>query len=212
VTTDPIRVGLCFGRHLTRYDCAIENFYTSGSSTTSVNTTKGAIDEALYSFAADHLGWYVGSTLSKPSGVTGESFAEYFQKRAGYRLYLESLSYPRKGSVGDSVSFDQVWHQRGVSKMYLKPKFAVDLVRDGQRYPIGEVDFAASNWALGPQGPIPSQSTMKIPDLPPGEYQVSFALVDQKRRPMINIAIDRKEVTDVHAYSFYNAGSITVRP
>lgn len=190
---------------------AIDNFFDrpNGSYVTS---TKGAIDEALYNFKADRLGWYVHSTLSQQSGVAGQTFAEYFQSRSGYRLYVSQVSYPDSTKPGETFTVDTRWYQRGVSKLYLPSKFAVDL--DGgpnARYPLGEVDFDATNWQLGPQGPIPLSYTFKIPNnVPPGRYDVRIGLVDSKRRPMINLANAGKESSNPKQYTFYAAGAVEV--
>lgn len=190
----------------------IENFYTSSTSTVPVNNTKGAIDEALVSFKANHLGWYVGSTLTKTIPGTNETYEDYFQKRAGYRFYLENISHPANVRPNDKVTVGHRWFQRGVAKIYQPTYLAVDLVGNGGvRYAIGQVALGAETWNLGPQGPYNLTSDYKIPaNIPAGTYQVKFALVDNNRQPMINIAIPGKESADAQAYGFYSAGTIRV--
>lgn len=189
----------------------LETFHTSSTSTVVVNNTKGAIDEALVTFKANHLGWYVGETLRKVVPGSNETYEDYFQKRAGYRFFLESLLLPNSARPGEKIAIGQRWYQRGIAKIYQPTYLAVDLVGSAGRYPLGQAALGAHEWTMGPQGPFVLNSEFTIPaNIPAGTYQVKFALVDESRKPMINIAINEKDGNDVHAYGFYHAGTISI--
>ncbi len=193
----------------------LEYFYANANSTVPVNDTKGAIDEGLYSYKVDYLGWFVGASLNKPGPNAGETLAEYFQKRAGYRLYLESAEYPGAVRPGQTFSVQHAWWQRGVSKLYFPAYFTMELKNEtlGTSIPLGRDRFPATDWSLGPQGPHRLTSRFRVPDnLPPGNYKVLVGLVDSAGRPAINLASEGRVSPRTEGYSLYSAGTITVRP
>lgn len=199
------------------WDGTIDQFYDAGkwdANRKYVTDTKGAIDEALNLFRADRLGWYIHAPLQRPSGVNNETLAEYYQKRAGYRFYLSKIAYPGAVRVGDRMNVKTEWFQRAMGKLYLPTNFAIDLVKVGgtERYSLGAKPFEATKWDLGARQANLNYEFILPANIPPGKYDVRVALVDDNRKPMINLANAGKEDPNPRKYTFYAAGALDVVP
>jgi hypothetical protein len=124
---------------------------------------------------------------------------------------LEKMSHPAAVMAGVDFYVSHTWYQRAVSKLYLPAYVALELRGGGKVYPIGRVPFKANEWQLGASGPWTYSDKFATPaDVPTGTYKLYTGLVDDQGRPMINIASDRKDTSDVHKYSYYEVGTIGV--
>jgi len=194
-------------------------------------TTQQAVQMAL-DYHSSTLGWYVRSILENrkvnisevPSGDlymgkdyivwSGMTLEEYYQVNCGYRLVLESVTYPAKVKSGDTICVDQRWSQKGCATVYDKYDLKFYLVADGgEEYVLGtDYDFDARGWIKKDASEYKKysvQSSFCIPEVPEGYYELMLAVVDKQGSPAINLAIEGKD-TDGDHYGKYGLGYIAI--
>lgn len=191
----------------------IESFYPSPTSGQTVNDLSGAIDEAL-ALNVSMLGWYVNSSLEQLRPNTDETHAEYFQKRCGYRFWLQQASFSESVVPGSSFELELEWFQRATGKLYRAYDLRLQL-RDevrGTTVALGTSGFAGHSWPPGPGGPYSETEQFTVPpDVEPGVYALELAVVDDRGQPAMNLANASLKVGgDPYAYSDYALGSVVV--
>lgn len=189
----------------------LDAFYASPTDTEPVNDTRGAIDEAL-ELRVDSLGWY-SSVLADETTETGETLADYFQSRAGYRFFLASARHPAAVRAGEPLAVDLAWYQRGVAKLYRAHRLSLLLVdAGGARYPLASQPWDAHTWPVGPAGPIAGRVEAPVPsEVPAGAYTLYLAVVDELDAPAINLAVTAEKLEPGIEASYVAIGAITVR-
>lgn len=211
-TIDSLRDTTPFRGEWGSWTGALDAFYASPTDVVPVNDTRGAIDEAL-ALRVDALGWY-GNVLAAGVTDTGETLADYFQTRAGYRFYLESLSHPSAVERGELLTVDLVWHQRAVSKLYRSHDLSLMLrdERSGDLHVLPPQPWDAYTWVQGPTPPVPGQIGVMVPEhLEPGVYQLYFAVVDASGAPAIDLAITADKLEPGIDASYFAIGPIELR-
>jgi len=133
------------------------------------------------------LRWHVTSLNVKSSALPAEwkqAFDE-FQKHMGYRFELRRAEYPSTVHPGADAQFRMWWVNAGVAPVY--QPYVLALQFHGAKDSAVELPADVRKWL---PGDVLVEEPVAIPDLPPGEYSVRVALLDQRtRQPAIALGI-----------------------
>ncbi len=108
----------------------------------------------------------------------------------GFRLVPTRVSWPADLPAGNLFLMRGTWVNRNVGRLYQRLPLKVYLTDSRGNEKFSEVDsgFDETRWVRGETYPV--ISIFHLPkDLPPGEYDVRIALVDETGKPQINLAI-----------------------
>ncbi|MBW7998275.1 MAG: DUF4832 domain-containing protein [Candidatus Glassbacteria bacterium] len=134
-----------------------------------------------------------------------EAYNEW-AKKMGYRYVLRRLAHPSAVSAGGRLALKMDWENVGVAPCYYRYPLAVRLRNpdSGAAWEM-RTDTDVRTWL---PGEITIDPVLTVPsDVPPGEYELSLALLDPYYgTPRISLAVDGKA-----ADGWYNWSTITVR-
>lgn len=118
----------------------------------------------------------------------------------GYDLTLRRLTYPENVSSGGSLPLRFWFVNTGTSRNYREFRLWVKLVQGDVSYEI-PIHAATESWLTGD---LVHNEIIQLPDMPPGNYTLSFGLFFEDRT-FINLNI-QSNVQD----GYYEAGTVNV--
>ena len=152
------------------------------------------------------LKWHISSFNGKSSAVPDEWWpaVNRWLKRMGYRFVLRKFTYPAALDRGGKLAFTTWWENKGVAPCYREFPLALRL-KSGSRSAVLETDADIRTWL---PGDVIYDNAVFLPaDLPPGDYELSVALLDPlERAPKVKLAI-----AGVDSEGWYPLGKIAVR-
>ncbi len=135
------------------------------------------------------LKWHISSFNAKSSAVPRQLQAavDRWLKRMGYRFVLRRFTYPAAVGVQGRIGFTTWWENKGVAPCYRKFPLALRLKSAGAER-ILPTDADIRNWLPGDN--IYDSAVFVPPDLSPGNYALSLAIVDpMSHAPRVKLAI-----------------------
>jgi len=152
------------------------------------------------------LKWHISSFNGKSSAVPEEWWPSVnrWLKKMGYRFVLRKFTYPSTVRPQAKLAFTTWWENKGVAPCYREFPLALRLKNSG-RSDVMATGADIRSWL---PGDIVYDDGVFVPaDLPPGEYDLSVALVDPvSREPKVKLAI-----AGMQADGWYSLGKIEVR-
>lgn len=129
-----------------------------------------------------------------------------FEKRLGYRLVLDTLSYPSEARSGQAVHCVFNWQNKGVAPLYKKYHLAFQLILKTDPGKKITIVTDADLKELMP-GITTQTSSLKIPEgTEAGEYELELGVLDPStKKPAISLAIAGKTMD-----GWYKMGSIKI--
>jgi len=181
-------------------------------------TVDAAVEYAL-TLGANAIGWYKNvaedhfplSAIKQGQSLTIE---DYFQIYSGYHFYVSEFRFPKRVAPGQTFTIAQTWQQRGRGKLYRRHFFAAWLEGSAGTFSLGldAAGMTAHTWPVGPAQNKAQSATFTVPlPVPPGNYELLFAVVDRTGAPAMNLANDGKEFSDIHRYGRYRLGTVVVQ-
>jgi hypothetical protein len=174
-------------------------------------------------YHASYLGWISSYTAAEPAVLEG---AAELQKAFGYRLVIDSLSYPRALAPGGNVEVRLTVRNTGSAPFYLDWPVAVALLDPRTRKPVWSaplegVDlrrwFPGEDWdgAAGeyrrpaPENAAAGQATLPN-DLKTGDYVLALAILDRQGGlvPSARFAVQNYFRGGWHPFGFIGVGTI----
>lgn len=153
------------------------------------------------------LKWHISSFNSKSSAVPEAWWPQVnrWLKKMGYRFSLRKFTYPSEVRRNGKLAFTSWWENLGVAPSYRQYPFALRLKGAGRsEVMLTSVDIR--NWLPGDA--IYDDAVFVPATMPPGEYELEVALVDEaSRTPKIKLAIE-----GITGEGWYPMGKITVKP
>ncbi|RZM09267.1 MAG: DUF4832 domain-containing protein, partial [Pedobacter sp.] len=163
-------------------------------------------DEQVKYIIDQSLKWHMSSFNGKSSAVPKRwnPMIDDWLKKMGYRLVLRRFSYPASINQNGKLSFETWWENKGVAPCYKNFKFAIRLINQKTAQTF-LTEAKIKEWLPGDNmfndAIFPGQ-------LPPGEYDLQIAIVDEQSLvPKVNLAI-KGQLQD----GWYKMGKITVTP
>jgi len=151
------------------------------------------------------LKWHISSFNAKSSAVPEEwkGTVDRWLKKMGYRLVLRKFTYPDKVAPQGKLAYTTWWENKGVAPCYRRWTLALRL-QNAQRTEIFPTDADIRRWL---PGDAMHDGAVFLPaDMPPGEYDLSLALVDPRsREPRVKLAI-----TGMGEDGWYKMGKLLV--
>ena len=146
---------------------------------------ENAVDEAL-THHANYLTmhWGVDFDQKRPALVAKA------QRLMGYRFVLVRASYPEAVAPGGELLLDQTWENRAMGRCYVRYPLAVYLMA-GDRVVWQGADerFDQTCFVSGQSYEV--RSRFRLPaDLPPGQYELRLAMVDEQGEPALALAME----------------------
>jgi len=152
------------------------------------------------------LKWHISSFNGKSSAVPEAWWpaVNRWLKKMGYRFVLRKFTYPSIVRPQEKLAFTTWWENKGVAPCYREFPLALRLKNSG-RSAVMATGADIRTWL---PGDIVYDDGVFVPaDLPPGEYDLSVALVDPaSREPKVKLAI-----AGMQADGWYALGKIEVR-
>jgi len=151
------------------------------------------------------LKWHISSFNGKSSAVPEEwkPNVERWLKKMGYRFVLRKFTYPSPLPPGGRLAFTSWWENKGVAPCYKEFPLALRL-KNNQHTAVLLTKADIRAWLPGDA--VYDDSVFLPHDLPPGEYDLSLALVDPRtRQPKVKLAIE-----GVQSDGWYDLGRIVV--
>ena len=168
------------------------------------NTGQGYSNEQVKYIIDQSLKWHISSFNGKSSAIPEkwDPLMKEWLNKMGYRFVLRRFSYPLTILQNGKLNFESWWENKGVAPCYKDYKLAIRL-KNGQDSQVFITQANIKKWLPGDNvfndAIFPGQ-------LPPGEYDIEIALVDdQSRKPKINLAI-KGRLPD----GWYSLGKITI--
>ncbi len=153
------------------------------------------------------LKWHISSFNSKSSAVPEAWWPQVnrWLKKMGYRFALRKFTYPSVVRPNGKLAFTTWWENQGVAPIYRQYPFALRLKSAGRTH-VMVTGADIRNWL---PGDATYNDAVFVPaEMPPGEYELEVALVDEaSREPAIKLAI-----AGINAEGWYPMGKITVKP
>lgn len=138
------------------------------------------------------LKWHISSLNNKSCPVPNEWTPQVTRwlKRMGYRFVLRNFTYPDKVVQNQVLTFKSWWENVGVAPCYKDFKLAFRIKSD-RKEKVYITDADIRKWLPGDNL---YDGTLYIPaNFPPGEYEISVAIVDNLNfKPAIQLAIEGK--------------------
>lgn len=153
------------------------------------------------------LKWHISSFNSKSSAVPEAWWPQVnrWLKKMGYRFALRKFTYPSAVQPNGKLAFTSWWENQGVAPIYRQYPFALRL-RSAERTHVMVTSADIRKWLPGDA--IYDDAVFVPAEMPPGEYELEVALVDEaSREPAIKLAI-----AGVNVDGWYPMGKITVKP
>jgi hypothetical protein len=152
------------------------------------------------------LKWHISSFNGKSSAVPEAWWPSVnrWLKKMGYRFVLRKFTYPSTVRPQGKLAFTTWWENKGVAPCYREFPLALRLKNSG-RSAVMATGADIRSWL---PGDIVYDDGVFVPaDLPPGEYDLSVALLDPvSREPKVRLAI-----AGMQADGWYPLGKIEVR-
>jgi hypothetical protein len=152
------------------------------------------------------LKWHISSFNGKSSAVPAEwqGAVDRWLKKMGYRFVLRKFTYPTPVRPQDKLAFTTWWENKGVAPIYHEFPLALRL-KNAARSVVMTTGADIRGWL---PGDIVYDDAVYVPaDLPPGEYEISIALLDPaSHQPKVKLAI-----AGVDPEGWYPLGKIEVR-
>jgi Domain of unknown function (DUF4832)/Beta-galactosidase len=175
--------------------------------------THGTLDENIDVMIHWHSNWghfYMDADSYKRAMREDQaSFARGLESGGlGFRLVPTQVSWPTELPAGDLFLMRETWVNRNVGRLYQRYPLKVYLTDPQGNAKFSEVDrgFDETTWIRDETYPV--ISIFHLPkDLSPGDYDVRIALVDDKGKPQINLAIEGFD-----SEKRYKLGSIRILP
>jgi hypothetical protein len=154
------------------------------------------------------LEWHATGVNNGSEEVPAEWYPKVkeFEKKLGYRLVLNELTYPSAVKKGEVISCNMKWQNKGVAPLYNTYQLAIQLVSKtdaARRYPIAtDTDLKK----LFP-GNTDLKSSVTIPsEIEAGEYELEMGVVEPgTKKPAIQLAIAGKTPE-----GWYKMGTIAI--
>ena len=151
------------------------------------------ITDKIRRYHASYLGWIDNYSPSNPDVLAG---AADLQKAFGYRLVLDSVSYPAAAQPGATINLQLNAHNSGSAPFYLDWPVAVALLDPVSKSPVWSAPLSnidIRQWSPGsdwdsstfsyrlPASLTPQQGHATLPpDLKPGSYIIALAILDRQ--------------------------------
>jgi hypothetical protein len=151
------------------------------------------------------LKWHISSFNGKSSAVPEEwkPNVERWLKKMGYRFVLRKFTYPSPLPPGGTFAFTSWWENKGVAPCYKEFPLALRL-KNNQHTAVLLTKADIRAWLPGDA--VYDDSVFLPRDLPPGEYDLSLAIIDPgTRQPKVKLAIE-----GVQSDGWYGLGRIVV--
>jgi hypothetical protein len=152
------------------------------------------------------LKWHISSFNAKSSPVPEEwkPHVERWLKKMGYRFVLRKFTFAKQAAPSGKLAFTSWWENKGVAPPYRRFPLALRLKNAGlTRIVLTTADIR--QWLPGDN--LYDDAITLPADLPPGDYDLSLALVDpQTRDPKVKLAI-----AGVEPDGWYAMGKVTLR-
>jgi hypothetical protein len=163
----------------------------------------------IFNYALALHGSYINNKSAPlPSGPEVRPEIERFLRRLGYRLVLKELRHPPQVKVGEKLELAMKWQNTGSAPCYRPYRLAYRLANSTGAARVFTSKITVNRWLPGsivlfteeffkqpadlPPGEVANvQDTMPLPpDLAPGEYIVSIAVVGEKdEKPVVRLGI-----------------------
>jgi hypothetical protein len=199
----------------------LETFGLTPSETMTVPAYRKYMLDKIRRYHASYLGWISDYDDSKPDVVAG---AGELQKAFGYRLVLESASYPLAVPPGGDLPVKLTVRNTGSAPFYLDWPVGVALLDPATKKPVwsGTLDGVdIRQWMPGedwdsaefayrrPAAPHRSEGRATLPpDIAPGSYIVALAILDRQGGmvPSARFAIENYFRGGWHPLGFVGVG------
>lgn len=175
-----------------------------------IHGTPGENLDKVLDWHANYAHFYTDATAYKWEMSQDRDFLERGLRSGGlgYRLAPASLSWAGELPAGHLMVVRQTWVNRNVGRLYLQHPLRLYLTDQQGVEKFSEVDtsFDERGWVKGEQYNL--ISVFHLPkSLPTGTYDVRIALVDEKGKPRIALAIEDRD-----AEGRYRIGRLRVLP
>lgn len=129
-----------------------------------------------------------------------------FEKKLGYRLVLNTLTYPSKVKKGETISCTLNWQNKGVAPLYKTYDLAVRLVSKTNAANKFSITTDADLKKLFPGSTVIKSSITIPPQTEHGEYEFELGVVDPAtKKPAVKLAIAGKT-----SDGWYKMGTIAI--
>ena len=154
----------------------------------------------------ESLKWHISSFNSKssPVPVEWEPNVKRWLNRMGYRLVLRKFTYPASIEPNGTLAFTSWWENKGVAPCYKPFSLALRLIGpDGSEILMTGADI--NSWLPGDN--LYDGKVFVPSDIPPGEYELALAIVDENQKPRVRLAIEGRRND-----GWYRLGTVQVIP
>jgi hypothetical protein len=175
--------------------------------------THGTIDEnvdIMFDWHSNYGHFYMDADSYKSAmRVDRATFARGLESGGlGFRLVPTTVSWPEELPAGDLFVLRQTWVNRSVGRLYVRHPLKVYLTdaQGNEKFSEADPAFDETSWVRGESYPV--ISIFHLPkNLAPGEYNVQIALVNEKGKPQINLAIQGED-----SQKQYKLGTLRILP
>jgi hypothetical protein len=154
------------------------------------------------------LEWHATGVNNGSEEIPAEWYPKVkeFEKKLGYRLVLDELTYPSNAKKGEAINCTMKWENKGVAPVYNIFEVAIQLVSKADANKRFTIATDADLKKIFP-GSAEMKSSFTIPaQVEAGEYEVELGVVDPAtKKPVVNLAIAGKT-----SDGWYKMGAITV--
>jgi len=151
------------------------------------------------------LKWHISSFNGKSSAVPDECWPQVnrWLKKMGYRFALRRFAYPATVRPPGKLAFTTWWENQGVAPCYKQFPLAIRLTHD-KTTEVLVTDADIRSWLPGDN--VYDSAVFLPPEMPPGEYDLSIALLDPvSHQPKVKLAI-----AGIEPDGWYELGKIKV--
>jgi hypothetical protein len=152
------------------------------------------------------LKWHISSFNAKSSAVPDDWWPQVnrWLKKMGYRFALRKFTYPATLKPAEKLAFMTWWENQGVAPCYKQFPLALRLASVAKTEVL-VTDADIRSWL---PGDIVYDSAVFLPsEMPPGEYDLSIALLDPlSHKPKVKLAI-----AGIQPDGWYKLGKIKVQ-
>ncbi len=153
------------------------------------------------------LKWHISSFNAKSSPVPEEWWPQVnrWLKKMGYRFVLRRFTYPSVVRPNQKLEFTSWWDNKGVAPCYRDFPLAIR-IRNPQHTTVLATGADIRKWLPGDN--LYNDAVFLPAGTPPGEYDVSIALLNpESRQPQVKLAIAGMEPD-----GWYKLGRLVVAP